>query len=182
MLSNSAGRTGNCDLGPDPTLSTRVAQRMVKRRRRAQGRSSTAVLERCCPRDNERLQAHDAICTDFFAARPRAMNDSAWLAGPRLHGRVHNEWAAALVFRAAIDRGRATVWDVEEAYRSPACRVGGRGVFHDHAYCGEIAAPSPVPVQREAQAARVVVVVLAAWAFARLLCATTRVRRRHQPS
>ena len=38
MLSNSAGRTGNCDLGPDPTLSTRVAQRMVKRRRRAQGR------------------------------------------------------------------------------------------------------------------------------------------------
>ena len=37
MLSNSAGRTGNCDLGPDPTLSTRVAQRMVKRRRRAQG-------------------------------------------------------------------------------------------------------------------------------------------------
>ena len=142
MLSNSAGRTGNCDLGPDPTLSTRVAQRMVKRRRRAQGRSSTAVLERCCPRDNERLQAHDAICTDFFAARPRAMNDSAWLAGPRLHGRVHNEWAAALVFRAAIEGGRATVWYVEAAYRSPACRVGGRGVFHDHAYCGEIAAPA----------------------------------------
>ena len=46
------------------------------------------------------------------------------------------------VFRDAIDRGRATVWDVEEAYRSPACRVGGRGVFHDHAYCGEIAAPA----------------------------------------
>ena len=33
-------------------------------------RTSTAVLERCCPRDNERLQAHDSICTDFFAARP----------------------------------------------------------------------------------------------------------------
>ena len=106
----------------------------------------------------------------------RAMNDSAWLAGPRLHGRVHNEWAAALVFRAAIDRGRATVWDVEAAHRSPACRVGGRGVFHDHAYCGEIAASAPVPVRREAQAARVVVVVLAAWAFVRLLCAT-RARR-----
>ena len=105
-------------------------------------RTSTAVLERCCPRDNERLQAHDAICTDFFAARPRAMNHTAWIAGPRLHGRVHNEWAAALVFRAAIDRGRATVWDVAEAYRSPACRVGGMGVFHDHAYCGEIAAPA----------------------------------------
>ena len=113
------------------------------------------------------------------------MNHSAWLAGPRLHGRVHNEWAAALVFRDAIDRGRATVWDVEEAYRSPACRVGGRGVFHDHAYCGEIAAPAPVPVRREAGAVVVVaafVVVLAAWAFARLLCATTRVRRRHQLS
>ena len=76
--------------------------------------------------------------------RPLASQSSGddWLAGPRLHGRVHNEWAAALVFRAAIDRGRATVWDVEEAYRSPACRVGGRGVFHDHAYCGEIAAPA----------------------------------------
>ena len=148
-------------------------------------RTSTAVLERCCPRDNERLQAHDAICTDFFAARPSEMNHSAWLAGPRLHGRVHNEWAAALVFRDAVEGGRATVWDVEEAYRSPACRVGGRGVFHDHAYCGEIAAPPPVPVQREAGAVVVVasaVVLLAAWAFARLLCATTRVRRRHQPS
>ena len=144
-------------------------------------RTSTAVLERCCPRDNERLQAHDAICTDFFAARPRAMNHSAWLAGPRLHGRVHNEWAAALVFRDAIDRGRATVWDVAEAYRSPACRVGGRGVFHDHAYCGEIAAPAPVPVRREAGAVVVVasaVVLLAAWAFVRLRCAT-RARRRH---
>ena len=105
------------------------------------------------------------------------MNHSAWLAGPRLHGRVHNEWAAALVFRDAIDRGRATVWDIAEAYRSPACRVGGMGVVHDHAYCGEIAAS--VPVRREAGAVVVVasaVVLLAAWAFVRLLCAT-RVRR-----
>ena len=103
------------------------------------------------------------------------------VAGPRLHGRVHNEWAAALVFRDAIDRGRATVWDVAEAYRSPACRVGGRGVFHDHAYCGEVAAPAPVPVRREAGAVVVVasaVVLLAAWAFVRLRCAT-RARRRH---
>jgi len=56
---------------------------------------------------------------------------------------------------------------------------------YDHAYCGEIAAPAPVPVQREAGAVVVVasaVVLLAAWAFARLLCAATRVRRRHQPS
>ena len=53
------------------------------------------------------------------------------------------------------------------------------------AYCGEIAAPAPVPVRREAGAVVVVasaVVLLAAWAFARLLCAMTRVRRRHQPS
>ena len=113
-----------------------------------------------------------------------------------MHGRVHNEWAAALVFRDAIDRGRATVWDVEEAYRSPACRVGGRGVFHDHAYCGEIAAPSAVPVRREAGAVVVVAfvvvlpavvvvaaffVVLAAWAFVRLRCAT-RMRRRNRLS
>ena len=66
--------------------------------------------------------------------------------------------------------------------RAQRSRAGYGSDLHDHAYCGETAAPSPVPVQREAGAVVVVasaVVLLAAWAFARLLCATTRVRRRH---
>ena len=40
--------------------------------------------------------------------------------------------------RAAIAGGRATVWNVERAYRTGrgrGCRVGGRGVYHDHALC-----------------------------------------------
>jgi hypothetical protein len=42
------------------------------------------------------------------------------------------------VFRGAIEGGTTTVWNVERAYRTGrgrGCRVGGRGVFHDHALC-----------------------------------------------
>ena len=102
-----------------------------------------AVLERCCPRNT----SYPAICTDFFAARPAAMNHSAWAHGPRLLGRrVHNEWAAALVFRQAVDDGTATVWDIEDAYRTSGCRVGGHGIYHDHAFCARLpAAEAPAP-------------------------------------
>ena len=38
----------------------------------------------------------------------------------------------------AVEGGRATVWNVERAYRTGrgrGCRVGGRGIYHDHALC-----------------------------------------------
>jgi hypothetical protein len=55
-----------------------------------------------------------------------------------LTGRWTQELSAYNVFRAAIDGGRATVWNVERAYRTGrgrGCRVGGRGIYHDHALC-----------------------------------------------
>ena len=75
------------------------------------------------------------------------MNDSAWAHGPRLLGRrVHNEWAAALVFRQAVDDGTAKVWEIDDAYRTSGCRVGGHGIYHDHAFCARLpTAEAPAP-------------------------------------
>ena len=59
---------------------------------------------------------------------------------------MHNEWAAALVFRQAVDDGTATVWEIEDAYRTSGCRVGGHGIYHDHAFCARLpAAEAPTP-------------------------------------
>ena len=90
-----------------------------------------AVLVRCRPRA-------PSMCTDFFAARPSAFNHSAWGRSRKKNGRINNELSAYNVFRAAIDGGTATVWNVERAYRTGrgrGCRVGGRGIYHDHALC-----------------------------------------------
>ena len=161
--------------------------------------TSTAVLERCCPRNT----SHPAICTDFFAARPTAMNHS-WAHGPQLRGRVHNEWAAALVFQRVVDDGTATVWDIEEAYRTQGCRVGGRGIYHDHAYCAGLPAEAPpaaagpalisgrrtllyasadyltAPSHRFFAVGRFCAVFLVSFATVRLLCSTRRATAHEQ--
>ena len=90
-----------------------------------------AVLVRCRPRA-------PSICTDFFAARPAAYNHTAWGRSRKKNGRVNNELSAFHVFRSVIEGGTATVWNVERAYRTGrgrGCRVGGRGIYHDHALC-----------------------------------------------
>ena len=138
---------------------------------------STAVLERCCPRNT----SHPAICTDFFAARPHVMNHSAWAHGPRLLGRrVHNEWAAALVFRQAVDDGTATVWDIDDAYRTSGCRVGGHGIFHDHAFCARLPVSmpaAPVAVAPSYPFLASYAVFLLSFATVRLLSSCTRRRK-----
>ena len=59
---------------------------------------------------------------------------------------MHNEWAAALVFQGAIESGQAMVWDIDDAYRTSGCRVGGHGIYHDHAFCARLpAAEAPAP-------------------------------------
>ena len=141
----------------------------------AEMQRSTAVLERCCPRNT----SHPAICTDFFAARPAAMNHSAWAHGPRLLGRrVHNEWAAALVFQGAIESGQATVWDIDDAYRTSGCRVGGHGIYHDHAFCARLpAAEAPAPeVAPSYPYLASYAVFLLSFAIVRLLSSCTRRR------
>jgi len=55
-----------------------------------------------------------------------------------LTGRWTQELSAYNVFRGAIEGGTTTVWNVERAYRTGrgrGCRVGGRGIYHDHALC-----------------------------------------------
>ena len=93
--------------------------------------SVAAVLVRCRPRA-------PSICTDFFAARPSAFNHSAWGLSHKRNGRVNNELSAFHIFRGAIEGGGATVWNVDRAFRTVrgrGCRVGGRGIYHDHALC-----------------------------------------------
>ena len=142
----------------------------------AEMQRSTAVLERCCPRNT----SHPAICTDFFAARPTAMNHSAWAHGPRLLGRrVHNEWAAALVFQSAIESGRATVWEIDDAYRTSGCRVGGHGIYHDHAFCARLpAAEAPAAPSYPYLASYAV--VLLSFASVRLLSSFSTTRRNNE--
>ena len=79
------------------------------------------------------IVAQPSICID---PPPQSSNSS--LRSRKKNGRVNNELSAYNVFRGAIDGGRATVWNVERAYRAGrgrGCRVGGRGVYHDHALC-----------------------------------------------
>ena len=130
-----------------------------------------------CP-SGTRGSTDAAICTDFFAARPRAMNHSAWAHGPRLLGRrVHNEWAAALVFRQAVDDGTAAVWDIEDAYRTSGCRVGGHGIYHDHAFCARLpAAEAPAPAAPSYPYLASYAVFLLSFATVRLLSGCTRRR------
>ena len=145
----------------------------------AEMRESSAVLERCCPRNT----SHPAICTDFFAARPAAMNHSLWAHGPRLLGRrVHNEWAAALVFQGAMDSGRATVWEIEDTYRTSGCRVGGHGIYHDHAFCARLpAAEAPAPAAPSYPYLASYAVFLLSFASVRLLSSfSTRRNNEHE--
>ena len=108
------------------------------------------------------------------------MNHSAWAHGPRLLGRrVHNEWAAALVFRQAVDDGTATVWDIDDAYRTSGCRVGGHGIYHDHAFCAWLPVSMPAPAVAEAPSYPYLAsyaVFLLSFATVRLLSSCTRRR------
>ena len=107
------------------------------------------------------------------------MNHSLWARGPRLLGRrVHNEWAAALVFQVAIESGRATVWEIEDAYRTSGCRVGGHGIYHDHAFCARLPAeeaPAPEVAPSYPYLASYAVFLLS-FATVRLLSSCTRRR------
>ena len=48
--------------------------------------------------------------------------------------------------RRPLESGRAKVWDINDAYRTSGCRVGGHGIYHDHAFCARLpAAEAPAP-------------------------------------
>ena len=80
-----------------------------------------------------------AICCVAAAAEIAAQETSPICIDPPPQS--HNATLDAVVARALkslADSGRATVWNVERAYRTGrgrGCRVGGRGIYHDHALC-----------------------------------------------
>ena len=91
------------------------------------------------------VDVHGLFCGEAGGVQPRAGSASrsslrlaASIDGVGITGRWTQELSAFNVFRAAIDGGRATIWNVERAYRTGrgrGCRVGGRGIYHDHALC-----------------------------------------------
>ena len=95
---------------------------------------------------------------------------------------MHNEWAAALVFRQAVDDGTATVWDIDDAYRTSGCRVGGHGIYHDHAFCARLpAAEAPAPAAPSYPYLASYAVFLLSFASVRLLSSlSTRRNNEHE--
>ena len=80
------------------------------------------------------------VHTDFFAARPAAMDHAQWGRGVHMR-KINAEASANLVFQKAIEGGKATLW----YGASGACRIIGdlragtanRGVVHTHLNCHE---------------------------------------------
>ena len=100
------------------------------------------------------------VHTDFFAAKPAAMDHTHWGRGVHMR-KINAEASANLVFQNAIEAGRATLW----YGASGACRIIGdlragtanRGVIHHHGHCYEgwwnldgtrTVPPQPIPKRR----------------------------------
>ena len=96
---------------------------------------------------------------------------------------MHNEWAAALVFRQAVDDGTATVWEISDAYRTSGCRVGGHGIYHDHAFCARLPVSmpaAPVAVTPSYPYLASYAVFLLSFASVRLLSSFSTTRRNNE--
>ena len=80
--------------------------------------------------------------------------------------------------RAAYD-GTAAVWDINDAYRTSGCRVGGHGIYHDHAFCARLPVSmpaAPVAVTPSYPYLASYAVFLLSFASVRLLSSCTRRR------
>ena len=119
---------------------------------------TTAVLFTCA------TMGKNNVHTDFFAARPAAMDHAQWGRGVHMR-KINAEASTNLVFQQAIEAGKATLW----YGASGACRIIGaghasgragtsnRGVIHHHRNCHEgrwaldgtrTAPPRPQPRRR----------------------------------
>ena len=89
------------------------------------------------------------------------------------------------MFRQAVDDGTATVWEIEDAYRTSGCRVGGHGIYHDHAFCARlpVSMPAPGPAVAEAPSYPYLAsyaVFLLSFASVRLLSSFSTTRRNNE--
>ena len=76
------------------------------------------------------------VNTDFFAARPSAMNSSWWGRGLHL-GKINSEASAVQVFRSSIENGTAVLTAGLGERSNGPCRTASAGVIHCHARCGQ---------------------------------------------
>ena len=69
------------------------------------------------------------VHTDFFAARPRSMDNEFW------EGQSHAETAASKVFKRAVGSTGAVLFYKGGPGRNLACRVKSHGIEHTHSLC-----------------------------------------------
>lgn len=69
------------------------------------------------------------VHTDFFAARPRSMDNELW------EGEPHAETAASKVFKRAVGSTGAVVFYKGGPARNPFCRIHSHGIEHTHSLC-----------------------------------------------
>ena len=70
-------------------------------------------------------------------------------------------------------------WDIDDAYRTSGCRVGGHGIYHDHAFCARLPVSMPAPAVAVAPSYPYLAsyaVFLLSFASVRLLSSCTRRR------
>ena len=87
--------------------------------------NTSAVLSQC--RTRVRGPAGLVIHTDFFAARPLAMDNTKW------KGHVNAEVASTHVFKSIVDSQRAVVF--QKGTSNYQCRVMNNGIVHQHDFC-----------------------------------------------
>mmetsp|Transcript_67931 Transcript_67931/g.127296 ORF Transcript_67931/g.127296 Transcript_67931/m.127296 type:complete len:217 (+) Transcript_67931:145-795(+) len=92
--------------------------------------NTSAVLAQCYPASN--------IHTDFFAARPLAMDNTKWWCPIGAHKWLpphfgNAERAATKVFKSIMDDQRAVLFPKGTTHMH--CRVTNHGIIHQHDFC-----------------------------------------------
>ena len=85
--------------------------------------------------------------------------------------------------RRPLESGRAKVWDINDAYRTSGCRVGGHGIYHDHAFCARLPVSmpaAPVAVAPSYPYLASYAVFLLSFASVRLLSSFSTTRRNNE--
>ena len=99
---------------------------------------SAAVLYTCHTMGKENVH------TDFFAAKPAAMDHAHWGRGVHMR-KVNAEASANLVFQRTIEAGRATLWyGAAGAYRGNIATPNARGRGQERHRAGQRRGPTTV--------------------------------------
>ena len=88
------------------------------------------------------------------------------------------------LWEISTTRRRASyLWDIDDAYRTSGCRVGGHGIYHDHAFCARLPVSmpaAPVAVTPSYPYLASYAVFLLSFAAVRLLSSFSTTRRNNE--